>query len=246
MVSNAVKKEFWSSFRLVNLWLIVFPTKCALFAVIFAGPLAAFEGAPFSDAFLYLVQVLTGASIPLTKWGMPGNPKAGPQEVGGIFVSNAMGIVKQLILSLHIGLTAGPMIEGWLDWDVGMWGCCVDGKLLVGRTNGGIYKKMATMPWIDGGRMPAPCIAFAQGIFFLNVAIFCVVFSFAAGGVLAAAEGWPYWNGFIMVLGETTSSATVCAAVGTVDAVLGSVVRTVMGYGVGNGHSTLHIIVYSQ
>lgn len=186
MVSDAVKKEFWGWFRLVNLWLIVFPTKCALFALIFAGPIALIEDAKFSDGFLYLLQVLTGASIPLTDWGGPaGGPP--PKEVWGLIIANAMGIMRQLILSLHIGLTAGPMIEGWLDWDVGIWGCCVSGKLLVVRTQ--FFKKYV--------------------IFFLNVAIFCVVFSFAAGGVLAAAESWPYWNGFVMVLGEVTSSATV-------------------------------------
>ena len=145
MVSDAVKKEFWGWFRLVNLWLIVFPTKCALFALIFAGPIALIEDAKFSDGFLYLLQVLTGASIPLTNWALPG---AGPKEVWGLIIANAMGIVKQLILSLHIGLTAGPMIEGWLDWDVGIWGCCVSGKLLVGRTQ--FFKKYVQRRGLTG------------------------------------------------------------------------------------------------
>ena len=39
-------------------------------------------------------------------------------------------------------------------------------------------------------------------IFWLNTSLFCVVLSFAAGGILAVAEGWPYWNGVVLVLGE--------------------------------------------
>jgi len=168
--------------RLFSLWLIVFPFKCALFAVIFAGPLALAEETTFAKAFLYLVQVLTGASIPLTPWAPSG-------KALGIAIANSMGIIKQLILALHIGLTAGPMIEPVLDWEVGLWRCCVDGKLFVGRTNAGIYRKTA--------------------ISWLNTSLFCVVLSFAAGGILAVAEGWPYWNGVVLVLGEVTSSATV-------------------------------------
>jgi len=171
------------SAKLAFLWLIVFPSKCVLLATVIGGPIAASEDVDFLDGFLYLLQVLTGAAVPLTSW-------AGPSGTGGVILSNIVAIARQIILAYHIGISAGPLLEPLLDVDVPPFlRGCMEGKFLVARTAGEVSKKF--------------------GVFFVLVGMVCTFVAAVLGGLLAAAEGWSYEEGFVMALGAVTSANTV-------------------------------------
>ena len=45
-----------SGIKLVLLWVIGYPTMAAVFAAVFAGPVAAAEGVGFGEVFLFLLK----------------------------------------------------------------------------------------------------------------------------------------------------------------------------------------------
>jgi hypothetical protein len=161
-----------------------FPFCCVLVAVVLGGIVAAAECAEskgcasYSDGFLYVCQTCLGTLLPLTAFA--------PRHGVGIIIGNLVAVVHQLLLAVHIGMTAGPIMEPFLDWDVpGPLKCCMSGKLFVARTFADVPKKFATF-------------------YVINI-LFCTLFSIPAGGLMALAEGWKFKDGFTLVLGACTS-----------------------------------------
>ena len=123
-----------SAYRGLILWIIYFPIACSLVSAIWAGPIAAIEGASFSDAFHWQLQTYTTAALPLTSWG-------GPTGTAGIILCNITAVFHQIILAIFVGLTAGPVIEPLLGIGAGVCGDS-DGSMMVARTFGGFLKKI--------------------------------------------------------------------------------------------------------
>jgi len=161
-----------SAARLAFIWLIVFPATCTFFSTIFAGPIAAAEGIPYKTAFIFSMQALTLCdAVPLTAWA--------PAGTGGQVLTLFLGIFLQMIFVVHVGISAGPCMDPFLEE------MRRDDNLLVSRSPSALAKKF--------------------GIFFFGVfPAISITFAAVFGGLLAAAEGWPFVDGFVMVLGEVT------------------------------------------
>eukprot|EP00277_Geminigera_cryophila_P048302 CAMPEP_0173068660 /NCGR_PEP_ID=MMETSP1102-20130122/7549_1 /TAXON_ID=49646 /ORGANISM="Geminigera sp., Strain Caron Lab Isolate" /LENGTH=313 /DNA_ID=CAMNT_0013936571 /DNA_START=72 /DNA_END=1013 /DNA_ORIENTATION=- len=161
-----------SGLRLLFLWLIVFPSVCCLFSALFAGPIAVAEKISYEDAFVFCMQALTLCdAVPLTTFT--------PAGTAGQILTLFIGIILQMILVVHIGISAGPCMDPFLTEVKN------DSNYFVSRTVGSLVKKMLMY-------------------FFLLYPSVCLIFAGIAGGILAAAEGWPWADGFVMVLGEAT------------------------------------------
>jgi len=155
-----------SSIKLFLLWLIGYPLVSALVSVILAGPVAAAEGGTFSDAFLFLLMVMTLTGIPLTPWA--------PQGTGGIIITLLLSMLCILVVCVFIGLSAGPLLDP-----------LVDALGLTPASNAKALRKHLL-------------------VYFCGWPTLCIVFSAVLGGILAAAEDWPFVDGFVLALGECT------------------------------------------
>lgn len=185
-----------SAYRGLILWIIYFPIACSLVSAIWAGPIAAIEGASFSDAFHWQLQTFTTAALPLTSWG-------GPTGTAGIILCNITAVFHQIILAIFVGLTAGPVIEPLLGIGAGVCGDS-DGSMMVARTFGGFLKKIFLL--------------------YVCIALLGLLCSVLLGGLLSAAEGWPFEDGFVLTLGSITSSLTVLPGTPVAETTAGIVV----------------------
>lgn len=168
-------------YRVTILWMIYYPLVCVIFSAIFAAPIEFGNGASFKDAFLYEMSLFTGAIFPLTAYTPEGTD-------GQIVITNLLAVLHQIILSIFIGISAGPMIETLLEVDAGpLTRFDPDGTLLVPRTKLGMFLKI-----------------FFYYILILAISVF---WSIWWGGFLALSEGWPFKDGFVTALGVITSGA---------------------------------------
>ena len=168
-------------YRLMVLWMIYYPLVCVIFSAIFAVPIDFGDSASYKDAFLYEMSLFTGAVLPLTSYTPSGT-------VGQIVITNILAVLHQIILSIFIGLSAGPMIETLLDVGAGpLTKIDPTGTLLVPRTKLGFFLKIFT--------------------FYMIILIISVIWAIYWGGFLALAEKWPFTDGFVTALGVITSGA---------------------------------------
>jgi len=180
-----------SGIKLFLLWLIGYPAVGALISLILAGPVAAAEGGSFGDAFLFLLMVMTITGIPLTSWA--------PTGVGGIVITLLMAIPVITVLCVFIGLSAGPLLDPF-----------VDALGLTPKRGGESVRKHG---FVYVCAFPALCLLFG--------AVF--------GGCLAAAEGWPFVDGFVMALGEVTLTNVVLPGTPPPATAAGQVVGLIVG-----------------
>ena len=94
--------------RLFVLWLLSYPSFCALLSLLLSGYLAALEGVAFWDAFLWLLTFTSKSLVPLTPW-------TGPTGSVGWYLTNLLGIMAVFVQAAHIGLAAGPVMEPLLE-----------------------------------------------------------------------------------------------------------------------------------
>lgn len=155
-----------SGIKLVVWWLLVYPLAAALVSLALAGPIAAAESAAFTDAFRFLLALMTTTQIPLTPWA--------PTGVAGIVLTLMISIFQVMLLCIFIGVSAGPLLDPFLD-----------AMGLVVHNGGQAVKKHVT-------------------IYICGFPVLCLAFSIVFGGLLAAAEEWPFVDGFVLALGEVT------------------------------------------
>ena len=105
--ATAMKPIVESGIKLVLLWLVGYPAVASLISLIFAGPIAAAESADFVEVFLFLLMLMTLTGIPLTTWA--------PTGTGGIILALVIAIVQILVLCVFIGVSAGPLIDPFVD-----------------------------------------------------------------------------------------------------------------------------------
>ena len=155
-----------SLLKMLVLWLVVYPVKSAIVSLILAGPISAAESCSFEDAFLFSLMGMTLTDVPLTSFA--------PAGAGGIIIAIVAGVLQVTLFILFLGLTAGPMID----------------------------------PWVDFFGVADVTTAHRKFLLFCLVIYPTAAAFFAAllGGPMAAAEGWPFADGFILVLGELTAT----------------------------------------
>jgi hypothetical protein len=159
-----VKTE--SGLKILALWLLAYPLVSALVSGIVAGPIAATEDVTFGTAFLFSFMGMTLCGIPLTPW-------PGPTGTLGIIIAILIGVLQVTWTAICIGITAGPMIDPFVD--------------PLGLSN------IKMLPFY----------------MLIVYPLSAVVLSMISGGILAAAEGWPFMDGFVMALGEATATGVV-------------------------------------
>lgn len=101
---------------------------------------------------------------------------AGPSGESGSLVILIVALVQLVLFSLALGMTAGPLLDPFLE-----------PFMLVPRTGKAFFKKLALF-------------------FFVTLPVMFVSVAVVLGGIYAAAEGWPYSDGFWLILGEVTNS----------------------------------------
>jgi hypothetical protein len=163
-VSMGVKLE--AILKIACLWLVAYPMCSALVSVVVAGPIAAIEGTAFDTAWLFSLTVMTLTGIPVTTWA--------PVGTGGIVITIVVGVLQMGLTIVFVGITAGPMIDPFVDY------------FGLGDTRT-VMKKLAIF-----------CL-----VAYPLAAILCAL---VLGGILAAAEGWPFSSGFVLALGELTAT----------------------------------------
>lgn len=95
-------------FKIACLWLIGYPSISALMSLVLAGPIAAAEQTQFSTAFLFALTVMTLTGIPLTPFA--------PAGAGGIAITIVLGVLQMALTTVCVGITAGPMIDPFVDY----------------------------------------------------------------------------------------------------------------------------------
>jgi hypothetical protein len=164
--------------------MLYYPLTCVIFSLIWAGPIALAEKAAFLDAFYFELSLFTGSIIPLTNWA------PATDGTGSYAIINLLAVAHQMILAFFIGVSAGPMIEGILDWKAGpLTRFDPEGTLLVPRTKTGLFLKVI--------------------VYYILIVALSVFWAAYWGGLMALAEGWPFLDGFVTALGAITSGLTV-------------------------------------
>ena len=187
MTMTSFLKSVHSSagYRLFILWMIYYPLVATIFSLIWAGPIAAAERTAYLNAFYFELQLFTASIVPLGSWSPP------DATSGTYALINLLAVAHQIIFSIFIGISAGPMIEQLLAIKGPSFLARVDpdGSLLVPRTKLGFFLKLI--------------------LFYLIIVAFFVFWAIYWGGFMALAEGWPFNDGFVTALGVITSGLTV-------------------------------------
>jgi len=94
--------------KTLALWLVAYPTISALVALVVAGPIAALEGTTFGTAFVFAFMGVTLTDIPLTPFA--------PVGTGGIIITIVVGVLQMALTTICVGITAGPLIDPFVDF----------------------------------------------------------------------------------------------------------------------------------
>merc|ERR1711924_580368 len=129
----------------------------------------------------FCIMEITATTTPLTAW-------AGPAGEGGKILGLLTALMQVTILSIFIGLTAGPLLDPFLE-----------PLRLVPRTTKGFWAKLMLFFWVT---MPVTFLMFA----------------FVLGGIYAAVEAESFADGFWLVLSEVTNGAAWPGRCGAEDA----------------------------
>jgi len=185
-------KALGSFCRLLCLWVIFYPLASFFVCISLAGPIAAAEGDAFEEAFLYVMAVMTHTAIPLTSFAPTGGI--------GITIAVIVGVFQNALFMICIGLTAGPMVEPFLDFWIN------EGDKHIKGTH---YKFLG--------------FAF---VFYPLASFFLAIF---LGGILAAAEEWEYKQGLVMAIGELTAAPVSLPDSVPPGTVLGKIIGLLIG-----------------
>jgi hypothetical protein len=77
-------------------------------SLILALPIAQAEGCSFEDAFWFSLMGMTLTDVPLTNFA--------PAGAGGLVIALIAGVLQVTLFIFCVGLTAGPMIDPWVDF----------------------------------------------------------------------------------------------------------------------------------
>lgn len=66
-------------------------------------------------------------------------------------------------------------------------------------------------------------------VYCLGFPLLCIVFSLVFGGILAAAEEWPYMDGFVLALGEVTNTKVALPSTPPPLTAAGKVIGLILG-----------------
>ena len=94
--------------KIILLWLVAYPLKSAVVSLILALPIAQAEDCSFEDAFWFSLMGMTLTDVPLTNFA--------PAGAGGLVIALIAGVLQVTLFIFCVGLTAGPMIDPWVDF----------------------------------------------------------------------------------------------------------------------------------
>ena len=122
-----------------------------------------------------------------------------PTGTGGIIITLVFSIFYLLVFVLFVGVSAGPLADPF-----------VDAFGLAPRATHTLFKHHALF-----------YVCFFPAL--------CLLVSITLGGILAAAEGWPFVDGFVLTLGECTNTRVTLPGTPPPDSVGGKVVGLFVG-----------------